>query len=206
MQATSLDRAERGPARTFTEEARRAQIVAAAVDTIADLGYRQASFAQIARRAGLSSTGLISYHFAGKSDLMTQVAAGIFAAAGAHMASRMAGAVTAATALETYIRASVEFVAGHRRQMKAVLEIFMNGGIRYEPGTELVVLSPVEGILRSGQEAGEFRDFDPRVMAAVIQRAIDGLPFLLETHPDISLDAYAGELATTFALATRCPG
>ena len=191
-------------ARTFTEQARRAQIVAAAVDTIADLGYGQASFARIARRAGLSSTGLISYHFASKGDLMTQVAQDVFEAISAHMAARMAGAPTPAAALETYIRGSAEFVAGHRRQMKAVLEIFMNGGVSYEPGTELVVLSPVEEILRAGQKAGEFRDFDPRVMAAVIQRAIDGLPFLLETHPDIDLGAYADELATTFARATRC--
>lgn len=40
----------------------------------------------------------------------------------------MAGAAAATAALETYIRASVQFVAEHRRQMKALLEIFMNGG------------------------------------------------------------------------------
>jgi AcrR family transcriptional regulator len=188
---------------TLTEAARRAQIVAAAVDAIADLGYRQASFAQIARQAGLSSTGLISYHFAGKSDLMQQVVAEIVAAMSQHMTERMAGRSSAASALETYIRATAEFVAGHRRQMKALLEIFMNGGFSYDSGTELVVLSPVESILRAGQEAGEFRDFDPTMMAAIIQRALDGLPFLLETHPDVDPDAYATELATTFDLATR---
>lgn len=187
----------------MTEAARRAQIVAAAIDTIADLGYRQASFAQIARTAGLSSTGLISYHFAGKSDLMTQVVDEIVAAMSGHMTERMAGCTSAAAALETYIRASVEFVASHRRQMKALLEIFMNGGLSYDPGTELVVLSPVETILRGGQSGAEFRDFDPRVMAAVIQRAIDGLPFLLETHPGIDLGEYATELVMTFELATR---
>lgn len=205
MQATRSDQEQPTSARTFTEQARRAQIVAAAADTIADLGYRQASFTQIARRAGLSSTGLISYHFAGKSDLMTQVAQDIFAAISAHMTARMATAATPTAALETYIRASVQFVAEHRRQMKALLEIFMNGGVPYEPGTDLVVLSPVQEILRAGQEAGEFRDFDRRVMATVIQRAIDGLPFLLETHSDIDLGAYADELATTFALATGNP-
>jgi hypothetical protein len=65
------------------------------------------------------------------------------------------------------------------------------------------VLSPVEGILRAGQSAGEFREFDVRIMAAVIQRSIDGLLFLLETHPDIDIDGYADELVTTFTLATR---
>ena len=189
--------------RTVTEAARRAQIVAAAVDTIADLGYRQASFAQIARTAGLSSTGLISYHFAGKSDLMAQVIDEVVGAMSAHMAERMAGRASAAAALETYIRASGEFVADQRRPMKARLEIFRNGGFSYDGGTELVVLSPVETILRDGQSGGEFRDFDPRVMAAVIQRAIDGVPFLLETQPDMDLGAYAAELVTTFGLATR---
>lgn len=189
--------------RTFTEAARRAQIVTAAIDTIADLGYRRASFVQIAQRAGLSSTGLISYHFAGKQELMGQVVTDVYTLIGEFMAVRMREAATATQALETYIRANVEFVAGHRRPMKALLEIFLNGGVNYDSGTELVVLSPVEEILRSGQQAGEFRGFDPRVMAAVIQRAVDGLPFLLETHPDIDLDAYADELVTTFALATR---
>ena len=131
---------------TFTEDARRAQIVAAALETIADLGYANASFAQIARQAGLSSTGLISYHFRGKSDLMAQVAQEVFGPITQHMAERMTGVTSAAQALETYLRATVEFVAAHRRQMKAVLEIFMNGGIHYERGTELVVLSPVEEI------------------------------------------------------------
>ena len=151
MQATA--------SRTVTEAARRAQIVAAAVDTIADLGYRQASFAQIARTAGLSSTGLISYHFAGKSDLMAQVIDEVVGAMSAHMAGRMAGCTSAAAALESYIRASVEFVADHRRPMKALLEIFMNGGFSYDAGTEPLV-SPVETILRDGQSGGEFRDFD----------------------------------------------
>jgi TetR/AcrR family transcriptional regulator, fatty acid metabolism regulator protein len=58
--------------RTFIETARRAQIVAAAIDTIAEAGYAHMSFARIAGRAGISR-GLISYHFAGKDDLIKQV-------------------------------------------------------------------------------------------------------------------------------------
>lgn len=201
MQASR--KAETGQARTFTEAGRRAQIVAAAIETIAEAGYANASFARIARRAGLSSTGLISYHFAGKSELMAQVAQEVYGELGQHMAARLAGAQGSAAALEAYLRGITEFIAAHRKQMKAVLEIFLNGGIQYTPGTELVVLSPVEEILRAGQSAGEFREFDVRIMAAVIQRAVDGLPFLLETHPDIDLGQYAGELVTTFTLATR---
>jgi AcrR family transcriptional regulator len=41
-----------------------------------DLGhacYLRTSFAQMAKRAGLSSTGMISYYFRGKDDLMVAV-------------------------------------------------------------------------------------------------------------------------------------
>lgn len=60
------------PGRTFIETARRAQIAAVAIDTFAGLGCAGASFARIAERLGISR-GLISYHFAGKDDLMRQV-------------------------------------------------------------------------------------------------------------------------------------
>jgi hypothetical protein len=40
-------------------------------------------------------------------------------------------------------------------------------------------------------------------MAVAIQRALDGLPFLLRADPDQDLNAYAEELVTLFDLATR---
>ncbi|MBV9802070.1 MAG: TetR family transcriptional regulator, partial [Solirubrobacterales bacterium] len=62
----------RPDSRTFIEQARRAQIVGVAIDTIAELGYAQASLARIAERAGISK-GVIAYHFAGKEDLIAEV-------------------------------------------------------------------------------------------------------------------------------------
>lgn len=197
MQAT------RGKSRTFTEVARRAQIVAAAIETIAELGLARASFAQIAKRAGLSSTGLISYHFADKEELLDQVVTEVYGAIGQFMHQQMQRQSSAAEALATYIQANVEFIGAHRTQMKALLEIFMHGALPYDTTTEQGVTSPVEEILRRGQKAGEFREFDTRIMATAIQRAVDGLPFLLATHPDIDVDAYAREIVTLFALATR---
>src|SRR5579872_5747351 len=84
--------------RTFTETARRAQIVEAAIATIAEVGYAHTSFALIAKRAGLSSTGLISYHFASKDDLIAQVVATIFGAIERFMSERMAHPSSAAAA------------------------------------------------------------------------------------------------------------
>jgi AcrR family transcriptional regulator len=188
---------------TFTETARRAQIVEAAIETIAEVGYARASFAQIAKRAGLSSTGLISYHFASKDELTEQIVTTIVSAIGQFMAQRMEQQSSAAGALRTYIQANAAFIGTHRTQMRALLDIFMNGGFHYDETTERTVVSPVEEILRRGQDSGEFRAFDTRIMAVVIQRAVDGLPFLLTTYPDLDVEAYAREVVTLFDLATR---
>jgi AcrR family transcriptional regulator len=189
--------------RTFTEGARRAQIVQAAIEVIAEAGFRGATFARIARQAGLSSTGLISYHFAGRDELIGEVVATVIGDIGAFMTQRMTGVGEPSAALRAYIEGNAEFTAAHRAEMKALLEIFLNGGLPYDTDTEQAALSPVEEILRAGQRSGEFRAFDPTVMATMIQRAVDGLPFLLAARPDLDVAAYAAEVVTTFELATR---
>lgn len=190
-------------ARTFTETARRAQIVRAAIETIAEVGYARASYAQIAKRAGLSSTGLISYHFASKGELIEQVVSEVVTEISRFMANRVGARADAAGRLRAYIEGNIEFIASHRSQMKALLYIFLSGGLHYDGTTDHTVTSYIEEILRQGQDGGEFRDFDCRVMAMAIQRAIDGLPLLLESNPDLDLGAYANELVTLFHLGTR---
>lgn len=189
--------------RTFIENARRAQIVEAGIATIADVGYRNASYARIAKRAGLSSTGLISYHFRSRDELIQQIVDQVVTAIGSHMAQRLADVSSPAMALRTYIEGNVEFIGTNRQQMKALLEIFLNGAFDYGPETDQAVISPIEQILRAGQDAGEFRSFDPKVMATLVQRAVDGLPFLLAAEPDLDVEAYGSEVALTFDLATR---
>jgi AcrR family transcriptional regulator len=186
-----------------TEQARRAQIVTAAIAVIAESGYGHASFARIAERAGLSSTGLISYHFASRKELMAQVAERVVGTITGFMAERMAGATGAADALRRYIDGNVAFVETHRAEMKALLEIFLGGAFEYDAGDDRAAKSPVEDILRAGQASGEFRAFDVTVMATMIQRAVDGLPFLLADDPDFDTRTYAREVITAFDLATR---
>ena len=177
--------------------------MAATIDVIAEIGYAQTSFARIAERASLSSTRLISYHFAGKDELIAAVADDVVTSIGDHMARRLRLECTAAGMLRAYIEGIVEFTATHRSRMRALLEIFLNGGLHYDARTDHGVVGHVEAILLQGQADGEFRDFDPRVMATTIQRAVDGLPFLLESIPDLDCAAYGRELVTLFELGTR---
>lgn len=193
-------------AKTFTESARRAQIVAAAIETIAELGYARASFAKIAKQAKLSSTGLISYHFANKEELVRTVLEDVFSELGTFMAERMSTPESATAALRTYIEANLEFGAARPTRMRALLAIFLGGALDYDPANEQAALEPVERILRWGQDAGEFRDFDTKVMATTIRRAVEGPVFLLAGAADPDLTSYAEELVTLFDLATRRQG
>ncbi|WP_207899058.1 TetR/AcrR family transcriptional regulator [Amycolatopsis pittospori] len=192
-------------AKSFTESARRAQIVAAAIETIAELGYGRASFAQIAKQAKLSSTGLISYHFANKEELVRTILEDVFGEIGAFMAERMSSPESASAALRTYIEANLEFAAAQPIRMRALLAIFVGGALDYDPASEQRALEPVERILRWGQESGEFREFDVRVMATTIRRSVEGPVFLLAGPSELDLTAYAEELVTLFDLATRRP-
>jgi AcrR family transcriptional regulator len=167
------------------------------------MGYARASFAQIAKRAGLSSTGLISYHFSGKDELIGEVAQTVISSIAQFMTETMRGASGPRDALRLYIEGNCAFIAGHRTEMKALLEIFLNGGFSYGASEEREVLSPLGEILRVGQDAGEFRGFDVKVMGTLIQRAVDGLPFLLANEPDLDIAAYAREVVVAFDLATR---
>jgi AcrR family transcriptional regulator len=189
--------------RTATSRARREQIIAAAVAVIADVGYARASFARIAEHAGLSSTRFISYHFAGKGELMAAVVNDVIASIADVVGSRIAGQSTATGMLRSYIEAVVGFIDANRAPMIALTEIMLGSGFDDGVAADRSATADLESILKFGQSSGEFRDFDPWVMATTVQRSVDGLPFAVQADPAIDCAAYAGELVTIFELATR---
>ena len=194
---------------TFTEAARRSQIVLAAIETIAELGFARASYAQIARRAGLSSTGLISYHFAGKDDLIDQVVGEVVAAGQAFMLPRVDAAPPGRARLRAYITSNLEFMRARRDYIVAVTEIF-NGVKRARDGQPAPYLErhergieQLEGILLEGQEIGELRPSTTRPVATAIRATIDAVAHRLSTDADLDLATHIDELATLFDEATR---
>ena len=186
----------------MTSRARREQIITAAVAVIADVGYARASFARIAEHAGLSSTRFISYHFAGKGELMAAVVRDVVASIAEEVGSRIAGESTASGMLRSYIEAVVGFIDANRAEMIALTEIMLGGGFDDGIAADRSATADLESILTFGQSSGEFRDFDPWVMATTVQRSVDGLPFALQADPAIDCASYAGELVTIFELAT----
>ena len=111
--------------RTFTETARRAQILAAAIDTIAELGYGQASLARIAETAG-TSKGVIIYHFGSKDELMRGLVAEVVARGVAYMEPRIDAESTGGGKLRAYIESNLAFMRENRNHMVAIVEIVLN--------------------------------------------------------------------------------
>jgi AcrR family transcriptional regulator len=189
---------------TVTEAARRTQIVSAAIATVAELGYARASFAKIADRAGLSSTSRISYHFAGKDDLLRTCVEEISRTATAFMRPRIDAADGYAAKLRAYIESNLELLVERPAHLRALVEILRNvqGA---ESGLGGAALSARPALLaehlREGQRAGEFGPFDPDVLALALTGAIDAfVGAAAEGGPD---PRRAGtELADAFARAT----
>jgi TetR/AcrR family transcriptional regulator, fatty acid metabolism regulator protein len=194
--------------RTFIETARRAQIMAAAIDTIAGLGYRQASLARIAETAG-TSKGVILYHFGGKDELIREVVGELSARGRAYLGPRLAAEPTGPGMLRTYIESNLAFIRENRNHVLAAVEIALSG--RSADGRPLYDMSireagaaALQELLGHFQGTGEFRaDFDPLVMALAIRATLDAVPARLARDPDLDLDHYGRELADLFLTATQ---
>jgi len=193
--------------RSFTETARRAQIVNCAIDTIAKLGFAKASVDQIAKQVGVSK-GVITYHFPKKEEIVDAIIEKVVAAGRAYMAPRIIAETSAAGRLRTYIESHLEFMDAHRKLLIALIQIAMSarradGSPAIGPAALAERVAGLEELLRAGQRSGEFRRFNTRVMALTIIQAIDGMPPLLTREPGLDVKLHAKELATVFALATR---
>ena len=112
--------------------------------------------------------------------------------------------------LRAYITSNLAFMREHRTDVIAILEIYWNA--RDQAGQPLydiealdALIAPLLALLRAGQAAGEFGEFDARMMAFAIRGAIDAVPPRLARCADFDVDSYAEVLASTFELATSAP-
>ena len=194
--------------RTFTELARRAQIAGCAAEAIAEVGYADASMAEIARRAGVAKS-VVSYHFSDRAELMGEVLRTAMATYATFMEPRMARATSASDKLRAYVVGTADYVVERRSMHVAVIEIGLNA--TSADGRPLIATMPlrapepsVEDILRQGQRDGEFRDFDVQVVGGVVRSALTHDMVLRQRNDRrIDLQAYAEELMRLFDLGIR---
>ena len=195
------------PKPSFIETARRAQIIECAIEAIAELGFAQASLAQIAKRAGVS-TGVILYYFAGKDELIREVGAHVFEAGAAFISPAVNQQATARAALRAFIETSVAFLAAHPNHARAVMNIIRagrtsDGAPAFDPAVVQPRQTGFRTVLEWGQRDGEFRPFAVGVMVETIIEALDAIPPQLAADPSLDLEIYARELVELFDRATR---
>jgi AcrR family transcriptional regulator len=193
---------------TFTSTSRRAQFVAAAIETIAEAGYAHASLGRIAGRVGVSK-GVISYHFAGKEELVQEVIADITARGGSFIYDRAMTLPTAAGQLRAWIESVLAYMATYRTDTVAFYEI--RAGSRGDASVAAVMAELTSGVtvalaemIAGGQASGEFReDFDPQAVATALLAVMDAVAPRLALEPDFEVTRYGREVAGLFDAATR---
>lgn len=167
---------ERSP--SLTERARRAQIIEATANTLADLGYAQTSLAKIAATGGFSKS-VISYHFDSKNSLMRAVADGFFEEAWHAISAAMDRETDAAEKIRSWIAVQVDYCVAHRRRFLAAADILSS--MRDDEGNPIYPQyarderEAIAEILREGQVSGEFRDFDAAAYAAIVSTMTESI-------------------------------
>ncbi|UUV27519.1 MULTISPECIES: TetR/AcrR family transcriptional regulator [Lysinibacillus] len=185
-------------------------MVECAIETIAEVGYAQASLGQIAKRAQISK-GVISYHFASKGELLEQVIYDYYMACQAYTAPLIENQKSPLDMLSVYIESNIRFIDENRQHVFAVIEIVSNertadGKLRFAADHDDAIFLPIENILTLGMHAGVFREFTKlgsRVMALAIRNSIDGFTIELMRNPQLNVEEYTRELITIFVKSTK---
>lgn len=172
---------------TFINEARRRQIVAATVRVLAEHGLSGTSLSRIAKTAGLSSAGLITYHFADKDDVFVTLTGELLADMSVLLDDRLAAAGDdPVERFEAYIRTHVGWQQQHPDEVSALWRLAMGWKA---PGRdcafdEAPMIDPLRSILSEGQEAGVFGDFDLDTVTALVAASVESYADRVESYGD----------------------
>lgn len=170
-------RAQKKP--SLIEDIRRRQIVDTAIRTIATRGFANTTLNDIAEEAGVS-TGVITYHFRNKDDLIEQSIRKLFEAPNDYVIGRVDQEKRYREKLRVYIASTIRFNVEHRDHCVALLYSFSSISSQ-EYRQEVIAKHHIkirrflEKILREGQAAGELGRFDAAVLSQIVCGAIEGL-------------------------------
>jgi AcrR family transcriptional regulator len=195
---------------TFTESARRAQIVECAIEAIAELGYAQASVRKIAERADVAMS-VVMYHFGTKDDLVAAIVSECYRTLIEVMLPAVEAEDTAVGRLTAHIRSHLGYLESHRTHQLAIMEIANN--FRGRDGRRLADLDidpahhaalarvDLEVIFRFGVQTGEFADVSPDSLALAVRSAIGGALLRTTVDPGFDVAVYGDDLETIFLRA-----
>lgn len=189
-----------GDKQSFIAEARKEQIIQACIDTLEELGYTNVSLTKIAKKAKVS-TGLISYHFSDKMDLISQTLMYLLNKKLHFISGKVVQKETPIAQLEAYIEASLAYQVANYKNNIALIEIVFNAqneeGIPYyrvdNEEEEDQLNTFLKEILIQGQQKQEFsNEFDAEMICVLIQGAIE--ESMLKQKYSFNFEKYKDEL------------
>jgi AcrR family transcriptional regulator len=145
---------------------------------------------------------MISYHFAGKDDLLAACVAEIEQVTGAFMQPRIDAAVGHVAQLRAYVESNVALVGEHPAAVRALIDLVKNAGSQSAAVNGRLAL--FEEHFRAGQAAGVLRPFDPRTAAIAFTTGLDAVVVTAAADPPepSELGRIGRELADLYVRAT----
>lgn len=192
---------ERAPRGSYPKgQARRQQIVDAALVVFARSGFHSGSLREVAKRVGLTPAGVL-HHFASKEELFTEVLrqrdARVREAAGdpdVHTLIEQATKVVAHNQLSRGLTSLYTTVSAEATDVEHPAHVEF--GERYRASAQSAAR-----LLREGQEAGEIRaDIDPERAARLISAVMDGLQQQWLLDESVDMDAHFAEFVRGYLL------
>lgn len=165
---------------SFIEKARRNQILETALKEIEAKGYQNTSIQNIADKAKISK-GVIYYHFSTKEELLNSIWAALLDELFEFRKIKVENQPNAKKKLQVYFEANFEFLQKNFNKFIALFRmgIDLNATEKqpYPWSREINqrCFNYLSDILKEGQQSGEFRKFPTKIIAPIIQAAIDGL-------------------------------
>jgi len=153
------------------------RILEATIASLVTNGFAKTSIGTLATDLDVSK-GVVHYHFPSKEMLLQETIAYIYETAFAEVRPGIDATADDWGKLEQFIRASVAFHRDRSGYVLALREILMNfrpiQHRSYAAKRLEQEFAEVSELLVAGQKHGNFRSFDPELMALTIRQALGG--------------------------------
>ncbi|MFC7619619.1 TetR/AcrR family transcriptional regulator [Microlunatus sp. GCM10028923] len=162
---------------TFTEQARRTQLVEVTIDLVARHGYAGTSLQRIADAAGITKAAVI-YHFASKNAVIKAAYDFVVAGVVEYVGARVEAAADPAGAVEAYLTGMIDYVAAHPAQARLLTETMIESGASEAAGNPdpSAKNAALVTLIKSAQRSGAYRkNLDPDWLATILGGAADGI-------------------------------
>jgi AcrR family transcriptional regulator len=185
--ATKKKRGDHKP--TFTELARRKQILDVSSKLFMANGFKNTSLDDIAREVGVSR-GVIFYYFDGKREIGEQTIWEALRQYGEYVQDRVGRRKTSKNQLLEFIDACLDYQHDHRELYLLTVDLVGSFGDTHDRFKLTVFVNRrtrewLMDIIKAGQKNGEIGKVPARVLADVIQGFIDGLMEMTAMEPDV---------------------